>query len=116
MEREVELERVGRVFDRVGAGVGAVVVVQGPAGIGKSELLAAVRAAAVARGFGVLWCFASDGRRSSLVLPREPDQWFASESMTQIRVLISPHLRGFGLDQEGSLMTEPGDSAGSNGG
>ena len=27
--------------------------------------------------------------------------WFASESMTQIRVLISPHLQGFRLDQEG---------------
>jgi DNA-binding CsgD family transcriptional regulator len=43
-----------RVFDRVGAGVGAAVVVEGVAGIGKSELLAAVCAGAQARGFGVL--------------------------------------------------------------
>jgi hypothetical protein len=28
-------------------------------------------------------------------------RWFASESMTQIRVLISPHLRGLRLYQEG---------------
>jgi tetratricopeptide (TPR) repeat protein len=53
-ERETELVRVERVFDRVGAGVGSVVVVEGPAGIGKSELLGAVGANAAARGFGVL--------------------------------------------------------------
>jgi predicted ATPase len=42
LEREGELARFDRVFNRVGAGLGAVVVVQGAAGIGKSELLAAV--------------------------------------------------------------------------
>jgi DNA-binding CsgD family transcriptional regulator len=54
LEREAELARVDRVFDRVGAGAGGVVIVEGPAGIGKSELLAAVRANAHAHGFGVL--------------------------------------------------------------
>jgi predicted ATPase len=54
LEREAELARVDRAFDRAGAGMGAVGVVQGPAGIGKSELLAAVGAAAHARGFEVL--------------------------------------------------------------
>ena len=54
LERGAELARVDRVFDRVGAGVGGVVVVEGVAGIGKSELLAAVGAGARARGFGVL--------------------------------------------------------------
>ena len=54
LEREAELARIERVFGRVDAGAGAVVVVEGPAGIGKSELLAAVRAGAQARGFGVL--------------------------------------------------------------
>ena len=34
--------------------------------------------------------------------------WFASESMTQIRVLISPHLRGFRLHQEGVLDDRAG--------
>ncbi len=53
-ERELELEHVGRAFDRIGFGVGAVVVVEGPAGIGKSEFLATVGAGAQARGFGVL--------------------------------------------------------------
>ena len=54
LEREVELARVDGLLDRVGAGLGAVVVVEGPAGIGKSELLAAVRGRAQARGFGLL--------------------------------------------------------------
>ncbi len=43
LERDGELARVDYLFDRLGAGVGAVLVVEGPAGIGKSELLAAVR-------------------------------------------------------------------------
>ena len=53
-ERGAELARFERAFDRVGSGLGAVVVVEGAAGIGKSELLAAVGASALARGFGVL--------------------------------------------------------------
>jgi hypothetical protein len=39
---------------------------------------------------------------------RSPRVWFASESMTQIRVLISPHLRGFRLHQEGVLDDRAG--------
>jgi DNA-binding CsgD family transcriptional regulator len=54
LEREVELARVDLACHRAGAGSGTAVVVDGPAGIGKSELLAAVRAEGQARGFGVL--------------------------------------------------------------
>ena len=54
LERDGELARVGYLFDRLGARKGAVVVVEGPAGIGKSELLSAVGAEADARGFGAL--------------------------------------------------------------
>jgi DNA-binding CsgD family transcriptional regulator len=50
-EREAELARVGGLLDEASHGAGAVVVVQGPAGIGKSELLAAAGAGARARGF-----------------------------------------------------------------
>ena len=53
-ERDAELARVDRVFDRVRTGPGAVVVVEGPAGIGKSELLAAAAAGAQASGFALL--------------------------------------------------------------
>lgn len=48
------MARVDRVLDRIDAGAGSVVVVEGPAGIGKSELLAAACADARARGIGVL--------------------------------------------------------------
>ena len=60
VERERELARVDREFDRLIAGVGSAVVVEGPAGIGKSELLSAVRAGAAARGVGVLWARGSE--------------------------------------------------------
>ena len=54
LEREAELAQMDLVFERVGAGVGVVVVVEGPAGIGKSELLSAVsgRRAPGVWGFG----------------------------------------------------------------
>ena len=54
LEREAELARVAGLLDEAGHGAGAVVVVEGPAGIGKSELLAAVGAGARARGFAVV--------------------------------------------------------------
>ena len=54
LERDRELARVDRLFDRLDACNGAVVVVEGAAGIGKSELLGAVGTAARARGLGVL--------------------------------------------------------------
>jgi DNA-binding CsgD family transcriptional regulator len=54
LEREDELAAADRALARVAGGVGAVLVLTGPAGIGKSVLFAAVEAAAHARGFGVL--------------------------------------------------------------
>jgi DNA-binding CsgD family transcriptional regulator len=54
VERGDELARVERLLDQAGDGVGAVAIVEGPAGIGKSELLAAAQARARERGFGVL--------------------------------------------------------------
>ena len=60
LEREAELARVERMFERVRAGVGAVVVVEGPAGMGKSDLLAAAGAGARARRLGVLMARGSE--------------------------------------------------------
>ncbi len=54
LERDRELERVAKLIDQASRGVGAVIVVQGVAGIGKSELLAVVRASAASRGFVAL--------------------------------------------------------------
>jgi DNA-binding CsgD family transcriptional regulator len=54
LEREAELQRVNALLEEAGRGRGAVVVVEGAPGIGKSELLGAVRRHAEGRGFAVL--------------------------------------------------------------
>jgi AAA ATPase domain len=54
LEREAELARVSALLAGAAAGRGAVVVAGGPAGIGKTALLAAVRERAGERGFRVL--------------------------------------------------------------
>src|ERR1700691_2930710 len=54
LERDRELERIGRVLDRARQGHGGALVVEGPAGIGKTVLLAASRDVAEGEGFRVL--------------------------------------------------------------
>src|SRR3954452_1796748 len=54
LERDDELTALGRQLEAVRAGTGRVMVVEGPAGIGKSSLLAAVARAAEARDATVL--------------------------------------------------------------
>ena len=54
LDRDVELAELGRRLARVRAGVGGVVVVEGPAGIGKSSLLAVASRAAARDGAAVL--------------------------------------------------------------
>jgi predicted ATPase len=53
LEREPELEALGELLRRAGDGDGGLVVLQGPAGIGKSSLLAAFAAQASQSGFNV---------------------------------------------------------------
>ncbi len=55
LEREAELERLAALLDDAVAGRGAAVAVVGPAGIGKTTLVAAAREAAAARGLRVLF-------------------------------------------------------------
>jgi DNA-binding CsgD family transcriptional regulator len=54
LEREDELERISAVLDRGRQGEGATLFIQGPAGVGKSELLRHSCALAGDRGFEVL--------------------------------------------------------------
>ncbi len=54
LERDVELGAIRAGLDATQAGDGCCVVIEGPAGIGKSSLLAACRAEAAGRGFRVL--------------------------------------------------------------
>jgi DNA-binding CsgD family transcriptional regulator len=54
LERGRELERIGAVVQRARAGDGSALVIEGPAGIGKTALLAAARQTAESAGFRVL--------------------------------------------------------------
>ena len=54
LERDAELARLGGLLDQARSGHGSVVAIEGPAGIGKTKLLAAARELATGRGFGVL--------------------------------------------------------------
>jgi AAA ATPase domain len=54
LERDRELERIGRCLQRAHQGHGGALVVEGPPGIGKTALLAAARDAAGEEGFRVL--------------------------------------------------------------
>jgi DNA-binding NarL/FixJ family response regulator len=54
IEREEELERIAELNEDVLVGRGRVVAIEGPAGIGKSSLVAAAAAAASAQGIRVL--------------------------------------------------------------
>ncbi|MGH3263632.1 MAG: AAA family ATPase, partial [Trebonia sp.] len=53
-ERETELAALSASLDAARSGAGGLVLLEGPAGIGKSRLLAEARAAADARGMAVL--------------------------------------------------------------
>ena len=54
LEREAELEQIGRALRTAASGAGGVVVIEGAAGIGKSSLLAAAAELAEAEGMAVL--------------------------------------------------------------
>jgi AAA ATPase domain len=54
LEREGELEALARVVAGAREGAGRVVLVEGPAGVGKSRLLASVRSSASEAGLQVL--------------------------------------------------------------
>jgi hypothetical protein len=54
LERDQELERIGRCLGKARQGRGGAVVLEGPAGIGKTMLLAAGRDIAEGEGFRVL--------------------------------------------------------------
>ncbi len=54
LEREAELEQIGGALRTAAAGVGGIVLIEGPAGIGKSSLLGAAADLAKAGRMGVL--------------------------------------------------------------
>jgi DNA-binding CsgD family transcriptional regulator len=54
LEREAELAELGRLLSRAGSGRGELLLIEGPAGIGKTRLLEEAREAAQRLGFRVL--------------------------------------------------------------
>jgi hypothetical protein len=60
LERERELAEIWELLERAGSGSGSLLVLEGPAGIGKTSLVRAAHALARERGFCVLSARGSD--------------------------------------------------------
>jgi DNA-binding CsgD family transcriptional regulator len=74
LQRAFELERIEEVIAAARAGRGSVLLIEGPAGIGKTSLLAHARESAAATGAGVLSARASELERDfAMGIVR---QWF----------------------------------------
>jgi DNA-binding CsgD family transcriptional regulator len=82
LERETEIEALGELLRRAGDGDGGLAVLQGPAGIGKSSLLAAFAAQASQSGFNV-------GRARGDVI-------VTGSSFAAVRELFWAHVRAAG--------------------
>ena len=93
LERDRELERIGRCLQRAHQGHGGALVVEGPAGIGKTVLLAAARDAAGGEGFRVL-------RARGAELERE----FA---FGVVRQLVEPVVAGASQEERAWLLDGP---------
>jgi DNA-binding CsgD family transcriptional regulator len=93
LERDAELARLDALILEAAAGRGAVVAVEGPAGIGKTELLAVVRRRATERGFRPL---RAQGREL------ETEMAFAV-----VRQLLEPALMPAGPGERRRLLAGP---------
>src|ERR671919_54988 len=93
LERDRELERIGGCLHRAQQGDGGALVVEGPAGIGKTVLLAAGRDTAERDGFRVL-------RARGAELERE----FA---FGVVRQLVEPVVAGASVEERAGLLQGP---------
>jgi DNA-binding CsgD family transcriptional regulator len=89
-ERERELDVISGVLDEAAAGAGRAVVVEGPAGIGKTSLLQLATDAARARGFAVAGARGSELERAYA--------WGV------VRQLLEPRLRGMPGEARGRAL------------
>ena len=104
LERDTETERLGAALAAARAGHGGMVAIEGPAGAGKTALLAAVEADAIAVGFDVrvaraseLECdFAFGGARQLLVMPEPADTAALNGSARAVAPVLAPS--GAGLE------------------
>jgi DNA-binding CsgD family transcriptional regulator len=93
LERDAELARLSVLTDEAAAGRGTVVAIEGPAGIGKTELLAAARRQAVGRGF-----------RSLAARGRELESGMA---FAVVRQLLEPPVMSAGPGERRRLLAGP---------
>lgn len=93
LERDRELERIGRCLERAKAGDGSALMVEGPAGIGKTVLLAAAHDAAQGEGFR--WLRARGG---------EMESEFA---FGVVRQLVEPVLAAASREERARLLDGP---------
>jgi len=98
LEREPELARIEQCLAAAADGNGTVLLIEGPAGIGKTSLLAATRATGAARGMRVL-------RARGAELERE----FA---FGVVRQLFEPTLARLTAEERGGLLAGPAGIAG----
>ncbi len=90
LERDGELAELAALLDAARAGHGAAVAVEGPAGIGKTSLLAAARAIAAGRG---VQCLSARGGELERAFP-----------FGVVRQLFEARLASAGTDERRSLL------------
>jgi DNA-binding CsgD family transcriptional regulator len=93
LERDAERAAIGSLLDRALAGEGGALLVEGPAGIGKTTLLAGARAEAGRRGVRVL-------RARGGVLERELEY-------AVVRQLVERAVLGAGEERRAALLAGP---------
>src|SRR4051812_26181554 len=106
LERDAELRRIARALERAGDGRGGALIVGGPAGIGKSALLAEARAAAEGGGAVVL-------RARGAELEREFGFGVVRQLFEPRLAAAPPDARAESLERAGGLaVRRPGPPAG----
>ena len=122
LEREHELERVRAAVRAVGRRAGAVTVIEGPAGIGKSRLLAHARERATELGISTLDARATEleqgfpygvvrqlfERRVLEAEPRERERWFVGAAGRAAEVLTAAPMPVASEPAAGPAAPDPG--------
>jgi len=97
LEREKELDCIAAALDGAAGGRGCVVVIEGPAGIGKTRLIADARALAKLRGFGRMWAVG--------------DELESSMPWAVVRQLVERSISRYGGEVREEILAGPSGAA-----
>jgi predicted ATPase len=97
LERETELDCIAAALDEAAAGGGSLLVIEGPAGIGKTRLVADARALAKVRGFGRLWAVG--------------DELESAMPWAVVRQFVERSIARYGGEQRARLLAGPAGAA-----